>query len=201
MDLILAVDAITRPLTGIARYAFELARTLPGHPQVDSIRYYSWGRWASLQSLQSLASVDADAPQGGLRTALARNRVAVKLFQEFMPQVSRWRLRDQGSALFHSPNYFLPPFAGRAVATVHDLSYVRHPKFHPAARVAYMNRAIPESLRLADHLITDTEVIDRKLLGILVGLQIELQWYHLASILSFTHATHMSCYRCCRNSG
>ncbi len=164
MDLILAVDAITRPLTGIARYAFELATTLPGHSQIDSIRYYSLGRWVNLQSLQSLASVDADTPQGGLRTALAKNRVAVKFFQEVMPKVSRWRLRDEGSALFHSPNYFLPPFAGRSVATVHDLSYVRHPQFHPAARVAYMHHAFPESLRIADHLITDTEVIRQEVI-------------------------------------
>ena len=34
MDVILAVDAVVPPLTGIGRYAYELSQRLPAHPQV-----------------------------------------------------------------------------------------------------------------------------------------------------------------------
>ena len=40
IDLILGADSISAPLTGIGRYALELARGLPEHPQMARVRYF-----------------------------------------------------------------------------------------------------------------------------------------------------------------
>ncbi len=45
MRVILNVDAITAPLTGIGRYALELARGLRRHRDVEALRLYSAYRW------------------------------------------------------------------------------------------------------------------------------------------------------------
>ena len=164
IDLILGVDAITPPVTGIGRYAFELARGLNGNRHVDALRYFSLGRWVQWSSLLALENADSGTQAQSLRSVLAGNRLAVRAFFHLMPQVFRWQLRRHGHALFHSPNYFLPPFPGRAVATVHDLSHVLYPGFHPLARVEYMNRAFPDSLRRADHLITDAESVRQEVI-------------------------------------
>jgi len=86
------------------------------------------------------------------------------MYHALMPHVSRWKLRGEAGALFHSPNYFLPPFPGASVATVHDLSHILFPQFHPAARVQYMNLAFPQTLRRANHLITDSESVRHELI-------------------------------------
>ena len=158
LDIILGADSISAPLTGIGRYAFELARGLPQHPALARVRYFSLGRWVGLpQLLQADAATAQQAQARTLRSVLAGNRAAVQAFRLLMPPLQRLRLRRQGGAIYHSPNFFLPPFAGRTVTTVHDLSHHIYPQFHPATRVDYMQRMLPGSLRRASHVITVSE--------------------------------------------
>ena len=165
MKVILAADAIVAPLTGIGRYAFELAQRLPAHPLIEQVRFFSFGRWLDGADLERLANgapppaATPLTPRRSLRSRLASNRLAVRVYQTLTPPIFGWRLRHEANALFHSPNYFLPPFAGRSIATIHDLSHVCFPQFHPAARVDYLNRALPHTLRQADFLITDAESV------------------------------------------
>jgi alpha-1,3-rhamnosyl/mannosyltransferase len=51
------------------------------------------------------------------------------------------------------------------VATVHDLSHVRYPQFHPGARVAYLNRSLPRTLRRAQRVITDAAFVRDELIA------------------------------------
>ena len=158
IDLILGADSISAPLTGIGRYAFELARGLPQHPALARVRYFSLGRWAELAPLlQADAATTEQAQARTLRSVLAGNRAAVQAFRLLMPTLQRLRLRSEQGAIYHSPNFFLPPFAGRTVTTVHDLSHHIYPEFHPPARIDYMRRMLPASLARASHVITVSE--------------------------------------------
>ena len=167
IDLILAIDALTPPLTGIGRYTFELSQGLRRHPQIRQLRCFANAHWAALPVVaETRSSIAASAANGlgELRRVLAANRAAVRVYHLLMPQLARWQLRKERAALFHSPNYFLPPFPGRSVATVHDLSHALFPHFHPAARVDYMKRAFPHTLARATHLITDAESVRAELI-------------------------------------
>ena len=156
IDLILGADSVSAPLTGIGRYTLELARGLAQHPDLARIRYFSMGRWLALPQL---LATEANAPttRASLRSVLAGNRAAVRAFRLLMPALQRVRLGGQGEAIYHSPNFFLPPFAGRTVTTVHDLSHHIYPEFHPPARIDYMRRMLPGSLARASHVITVSE--------------------------------------------
>jgi len=164
IDLILGADSIRAPLTGIGRYALELARRVPAAPAIARVRFYGLGQWLEAAALEA-----ADAPRNGsvnehsLRSMLAGNPQAVRVFATLMPWVQRWQLRQlqpqspEGATLFHSPNFFLPPLRTRAVVTVHDVSHCIYPQFHPPARIDYMQRMLPKSLARADHVITVSE--------------------------------------------
>ncbi len=156
IDLILGADSISAPLTGIGRYALELARGLPEHPQMARVRYFSLGRWTALQTLQGAERAPL-SQRPSLRSVLAGNRAAVQTFRLLMPMLQRLRLRSEQGAIYHSPNFFLPPFPGRTVTTVHDLSHHIYPQFHPPARIDYMRRMLPASLARASHVITVSE--------------------------------------------
>lgn len=157
VDLVLGADCIHAPLTGIGRYALELARRLPGHAGVGRVRFYGLGRWLDAGALEAADGFAPAQPPRSLRSVLAGNRLAVRAFASVMPLVQRWQLRGEGASLFHSPNFFLPPVRGRSVVTVHDLSHLVYPQFHPAARVDYMLRMLPRSLARADHVVTVSE--------------------------------------------
>ena len=172
LDIILGADALQQPLTGIGRYSYELARRLRQHPDIARMRYFSMGRWVA-DPVDTLVAQQRASGQTGavsstnasltlaarLRSTLAANRTAVRVYQTLIPSLSRWQLRGEEHAIFHSPNYLVPPFPGKTVNTVHDLSHVLYPEFHPQARVDFMNMAFEASLKNTTHVITDTETV------------------------------------------
>lgn len=171
MQVILGSDAIQWPMTGSGRHALELARRLRQSPEVQQPEFFSLGRWTTWQDLlaceQPVSQMDGSAnasPPKTLRSVLAGNALAVKAYGVLTPALYAWRLRNRADALFHSPNYFLPPHPGPCVATIHDLSHVWHPQFHPQVRVDFMNRALPKTLQRADFLITDAESVRQEVI-------------------------------------
>ncbi|MBK5970624.1 MULTISPECIES: glycosyltransferase family 4 protein [Thiorhodovibrio] len=166
MKIVLSVDTIFPPLTGIGRYALQLAQGLPLLPDVEAIRYISTGRWVfDLQSMANECASSAEIRLGTtarLRRYLAARTTAVKVYTLVMPPLMKWRMRHLGDYLYHSPNYFVPPFSGRSIATVHDLSNYRYPELHPAARRLYFDSEFPKTLQRVTHLITDSEAVRKE---------------------------------------
>lgn len=169
MQLILAVDAIFPPLTGIGRYALELATRLPRQPDIEEVRYLGmWGWVRAPAATTAEATADAlTAPPwfAGLRRRMATSTWAVNVYDAVSERWRRRLLRYERHAVFHSPNYFLPDYDGPSVVTVHDLSIYRFPETHPRARRRYFELAFERSLRRADALITDSEAVRQELIA------------------------------------
>jgi alpha-1,3-rhamnosyl/mannosyltransferase len=161
MNLVLAVDAINPSLTGIGRYTWELATRLPAllAPE-DHLHYIARHRWVN-----DLSALRAAAPvRQAVRRSLVRSQLAAAAYAVLWPIVMRYRLSGVTNALYHGTNFYVPPGTDRAIATFHDLSIYRHPECHPAARVAFMRRAIPQTLRRSDFIITVSEFTRREVI-------------------------------------
>ena len=154
MKLVLSVDALTPQLTGIGRYTWELASRLPA--RVDAIRYLRNGQWVP----DPAALVHP--PQPTVRKPWSR-----RLWRS-----PRW-LREANlrrvcnDALFHGPNYFLPPYAGTGVITVHDLSVFKYPETHPPERIHQFEREFKRSVAQAAHIITDSRATMQEVISFL----------------------------------
>jgi alpha-1,3-rhamnosyl/mannosyltransferase len=63
--------------------------------------------------------------------------------------------------VFHGFNYLLPAQHGRAalLVTVHDLSTLLHPEWHPTERSLVHRVALRRTVRAMSHVVTDTEAI------------------------------------------
>ncbi|MCB0016737.1 MAG: glycosyltransferase family 4 protein [Anaerolineales bacterium] len=61
--------------------------------------------------------------------------------------------------LFHSPDFVLPPVAGRipTLLTVHDLSFIHYPQAYTETLVNYLNKVVPWSVGRASHILADSE--------------------------------------------
>lgn len=174
LDIILAADALRPPLTGIGRYTYEVARRLARHDEVARLRYFSMGQWLDdpLTALDKPPSENgnptAPAPssreRASLRTRLATSPLAVRVYCALTPMYFGWRLRGNRQSIYHAPNYIVPPFQGRAVSTVHDLSHILYPQFHPRARVDYLNLTLGPSLTRTSHVITVSEAVRQEMI-------------------------------------
>ncbi|MCA7923255.1 glycosyltransferase family 4 protein [Burkholderia cenocepacia] len=143
MNVVLAVDAIRPPLTGIGRYAWELATHYHRSPELESVRFLYGDRWVANPT--NLVAGTAGEP---------RRR---GLFRPLTKAWQTWSIKQRTSrSLFHSPNYFLPSFIEQGVVTVHDLSVFKYPETHPAARIRQFESQFSSTLARAHHLISDS---------------------------------------------
>ena len=177
MKLVFAVDAIFPPLTGIGRYALELAMRLPSVGEIDDVRFLAMWSWAGsvasgpassngqMGDGRAVSDLASPAWLSAIRRHMAMKTWAVEVYDVVSEAWRSQLLRGAQGALYHSPNYFLAPHDGPSVATVHDLSITRYPQTHPAARRRYFELAFRRSLDRASMLITDTEAVRQELVA------------------------------------
>lgn len=152
MKLILSVDAIAHPLTGIGRYTWELARHYHALPLEDRPLFLRGERWIDDPAVLLLPR--DQWPQRGFAGLLSVRQT------RFVRRA--WLRRRLRGHFFHSPNYFLPEIARRGVATVHDLSVFKFPETHPVERIRQFETSFESTLTRATHLITDSEATRRE---------------------------------------
>jgi len=147
MNLIIAVDALIPPLTGIGRYTKELVSRIHTSNEIQKLKYYSNGRWVK-------------APL----TIPITGKVTYESFS--VPKALRplYLGQTMKSSVFHSPNFFLPPAAEHGIATIHDLSVLKFPETHPIERVQQYERRLLMTLGIAQHLITPSETVRQEVI-------------------------------------
>lgn len=145
----LGIDALSPALSGIGRYTWELATGLRGRREIDRLTYYARSRVIA----DPRVLLESDEPPPIHRR-----------FGRLQAKVERRRLR---SDLFHGPNFFLPPFVERGIITLHDLSVLRFPESHPAARLREYAMHFEPSLARAAHIITVSETVRQEVIDLL----------------------------------
>ncbi|TDR23839.1 glycosyltransferase family 4 protein [Marinicella litoralis] len=161
MKVILNVDAITHPLTGIGQYTLHLGKQLPLQNGLEAVKYFSSDHWIddinqSAQANQWISRLRPWIPFKGL----ALNAYAKRRNKHFKQLTG-----DLSDHVFHSPNFVLMPFAGKSVATFHDLSFVHYRETQPNYRLQFLDREIPKTLNQADVLMVPTEFIKQEIMS------------------------------------
>jgi alpha-1,3-rhamnosyl/mannosyltransferase len=159
MRVILSVEPVRFPLTGIGRYTHELASRLQHCSDIDDLRFFAGRRF-----LPSVPTAAEQANGGyGLKRFVQKSFIAVEAYRRLMPYLRKKALKGCEDFIYHSPNYFLPPFAGRSVATFHDLSPFTWAHCHAPQLVGYLQKELRSTLDRADALITDSHYTRQEL--------------------------------------
>jgi len=159
MKVILSIDSVKFPLTGIGRYNFELAKQLQQQDDLELLLFAN-GRFVSELPAHQLVGSKKDR---WLRDQLRKSNLAIKAYKLLSKIKNNYSLKDHESAVFHGPGFYLPEFQGPSVATFHDLSIFTHAQYHPPERVRYMQRELSLTLQRASMLITDSEYTRQEL--------------------------------------
>jgi len=171
MKLLLNTESLLPPVTGIGTYTQNLLEQFVAMQALESIECFSGHHFAS--ATQTLHECRARALSGGASSRPSQGRLhrllrnsslayrAREVLRNNLLRMQSARLRD---FVYHEPNFILRAHKGPCVATIHDLSFIHYPQFHPAKRVAWLSRELPKTLARADALITDSEYIRKELI-------------------------------------
>ncbi len=152
MKIILSVEPIRFPLTGIGRYTYELATHLQGQPDIDQLRYF--GAYGFVPDIPQ-AREQSDG-RHRLKRWAQQSYVVTEAYRVAAAGMKARALRTCDDYLYHGPNFFLPKFAGRRVATFHDLSPFKWAQCLSPLRARYLQKELVITLKRADALITDS---------------------------------------------
>jgi alpha-1,3-rhamnosyl/mannosyltransferase len=166
----LTVDGLP---SGIGHYARQLVRCLRGSGAVDHVGTFpaAWLRrarasWARAGGARGPRPAPSTATAWTKVRSAARDRV-VRLVRRGGQALTRWSFRGtvrRGAYdLYHEPNFIPLPCDLPTVATVHDLSALLHPDWHPANRVAHFQRDFHQGLSRCCHLLAISEFGKREI--------------------------------------
>lgn len=187
MKVVLSVDPVKFPLTGIGRYTYELGKGLQ-RAGLESLKFLHGYRLKNELPQPNDAQPMAGPPVW--KRWAQKNSWVVAAFRQINPWLKSWALRGLEDHVFHGPNYYLPPFGGRSVVTVHDLSHYVYPRWHPPERVRYLQAEMERSLERACAIITDTEYIRREVANYFGWPLDRIFAVHLASAPEFFPRSH-----------
>jgi alpha-1,3-rhamnosyl/mannosyltransferase len=171
VKIVVNIHCLHPPLTGIGHYARHLLLELLSRPEVEVVEGVSGAGWHGAAEVQEILNQDngyepagqVAPPRPSLPRRLAR-RVpgAGRLRAAVNHRLQVRERRRHADFVYWEPNYLLLPVQLPALATVHDLSHLRYPQFHPESRLSELGR-LPDSLRRARRVATVSEFSRREL--------------------------------------
>jgi len=161
MKLILSIEHVRFPLTGIGRYSYELARHLQARTDIDELRFFA--RRCFVDDIPVAAEASGNGHK--LKRWVQQSYIATQAYRIAAGVLKARALNGYGDFLYHSPNFYLPRFSGRRVATFHDLSPFVRPQGLRPSRARFLQNELTATLERADALITDSNFTRLELAG------------------------------------
>ncbi len=162
MNVILDVDTITSPLTGIGHYTWQLLNQLVKHDDIDDLMLLAGYQQIDFAALARRMSATAP-PSSVFKMALAAKRCLSYLpllrtiRHTLTQQLLKKKMAAHHDAVYHAPSYMLKPAAGPCIATIHDLTSLKYPEYESRSHTAFSKKALHDALTRADHFITGSE--------------------------------------------
>lgn len=175
MKIIFNARSLLPPRTGVGLYTQNLIEALLETRGADDFTGFLGGNLLRDGSLRNFIQGSPSSATGSLVARRRRLAVPRRLARslpgayEARHHLSSWfagrKLAPlaRGGAIYHEPNYIPVDYSGPLVITVHDLSHIRFPHFHPPERVAFLNKHLAMSLHRADRVVTVSNFVANEL--------------------------------------
>jgi len=147
------------PRTGIGHYVAELISGLrEADPGVELLPFYQMYLARLLRRPgERRPSRPCARPPSWLRPTVE------KLYQAAFARVGRLC----GCQLYHEPCNIPGPWDGLILTTIHDLSVIRYPQWHPADRVQWYQSQFEAALARSEHFVAVSEFTKREMVELL----------------------------------
>ncbi|MBZ5757375.1 glycosyltransferase family 4 protein [Pseudomonas sp. S5(2021)] len=173
MNILINTESLNPPITGIGIYTLNLLIQLTQLSEIEAIDCFNGYHIASAESTMTQC---LEANKNHIESSKkSQPNPARNLFRNLTTAYrirEAWRnlrltpqTKQRQNFVYHEPNFILKNHPGPRIASIHDLSFIRYPEFHPPKRVEWLARELPKTLEAADFLITDSEVVRQELIS------------------------------------
>jgi alpha-1,3-rhamnosyl/mannosyltransferase len=166
MKLLVNLSSLNHPLTGIGEYTLNLVKEMLDDDQVQDIKGIRSSRYLDRHQISVLIAAleqghQTDQPLTRYLKKMSRLKLIARIARKAINAYREISFRFYRNMLKHyiywEPNYICLNHQGVCVPTVHDLSHLICPQFHPKARVKYLKAELPRTLARAKHVIVVSE--------------------------------------------
>lgn len=166
--ILINVSAIRAPLTGIGYYTLNIAKALIDK-NVDVVAVKN-GTLLDREALQALidAFSEPESKQGEQRKfkvltiSLLQKLPGIYKIKKMLVEYKAKRMLNMFSEqqyVYFEPSFIPLRYPGRTITTVHDLSFISYPEFHPKSRVEFLKREMDQTIAASDHIVVDSDFI------------------------------------------
>lgn len=158
--------------SGVGHYTAELFQAIQKHHpdiELDLFPAPVWEGWirAGMGFFRKDAPRNGGSPGlGNTWKSMVKDEVKAGL-RKGLGYLFADRVRRAPYDLHHEPNFLPFEVDAPTVATVHDLSVLKNPAWHPADRVREFETRFEKSLRHCVHFFADTEFVRQEMIQIL----------------------------------
>jgi glycosyltransferase involved in cell wall biosynthesis len=156
LDVLIGADSLASRRSGVGRMTFEIVRAARRVAEIGTISLMMHGRVYPVALADTLG--EPDGTESGA-TGLNWKARMIDLPGMGVARQARQMLitrRINGLAhdrlVYYEPNMIARPVAIPTVVTINDLSWHHEPSWHPADRLAWIDRHLKRTLRHARHL-------------------------------------------------
>ena len=166
MKLLVNLSSLNHPLTGIGEYTLNLVKEMLDDDQVKDLKGIRSSKYLDRDQISVLISSleqghQIDQPLTRYLKKMSRLKLIARIARKAINAYREISFRFYRNMLKHyiywEPNYICLNHQGVCVPTVHDLSHLICPQFHPKARVKYLKAELPRTLARAKHVIVVSE--------------------------------------------
>lgn len=169
MQIALGAISLSGPLTGIGQYTWHLAKEL--HQLNQDVSLFLGNKWTSLDlynnPIESLVQKNPFHQRVArkLRSWIPNSRHTVNQLRQHHFNSGIRKISPQPQ-IYHETNFIPWKSNLPIVATIHDLSWIRHPETHPQDRIEWLNNNLEDCLIRTDQVIVVSDFVKDELIDL-----------------------------------
>jgi len=171
-------------MTGIGQYTYNLFLNLAKETSVDC-RYYHNGLILNSIEVNNFNRLKKNDYFNNIK-AFIRDKVPYSYEIQWLYKKNQINkvIKSSNFDIYHEPNFISYPSKCKTINTIHDLSWINFPAYHPKSRVNFMNKHIKETIKKSSRLIVDSNFVKKELVNNFDINHEKIDVIHLASTMS-----------------
>ncbi len=158
MNITIDVQPLLARKSGVGFYIWGLVQALSG---IDSKNHYNLAFFDFKNKKHMIPDL---APNFQKKTSVIPGRMVSALWKKL--KFPSYDFFFGKADLFHFPNFIIRPIKeGKAIATIHDVSFLRYPQYTEPKNLKFLTSKIEETLLQANQIIVDSDFTKSELMS------------------------------------
>lgn len=173
IKLLINLNPLRPPLTGIGYYTKNIVKEcLQRNIEFVGIKNGKLFNRPEINGLIASLEDHSDAPLHSSSkkkmVELLRSFPGIYAVKHFLVSLRAKKILDslaKQGFIYFEPSFVPMKFKGKIITTIHDLSFITHPEFHPIERVNFLTKMVKNTVAVSKHIIVDSDFIKNELLN------------------------------------